>query len=74
MNGLFSNEKLGMLVEEMRLKEIRQEIESRRFARKPSRAWQFAKRLISALGSTLVALRTQTHSEQDISIHESIVE
>ncbi len=32
MYSLFSNEKLGMLVEEVRLREIRQEIERRRLA------------------------------------------
>jgi len=74
MYTLFSNEKLGKCVEEVRLREIRQEIESRRFADEPGRTWQLAKRLIPALGRSLAALRSETRYEQGISVGESIVE
>ena len=55
MNTIFANEKLGMPVEELRLREIRQQIEMQRFAQEARNAWfkRMGRRLIIPVVSLL---------------------
>ena len=68
MYSLFSNEKLGMPVEEMRLREIRQQIEAQRLGgqMKPTQAERMTEFLYRALYRLRISSRNMSRIEAQV--------
>ncbi len=63
MNSLFSNEKLGMPVEKLRLEAIRQEIEARRLASEVQGQQSGVSTLISTLSTFIASCKNHLYTK-----------